>query len=396
LKELGLGAKFQQKLFETAVFLNQKVSGKTFPKTTSVQNFFQIFFNLFGMFLGLLFVRWMHPAVANRVTAFIAFRKSARKPDPLDLQSQRNVELTKKILDQFKKGSGKKPALLILISHPELSGDQSYLLSHLIYQAVRINDAISPAAKLKLIQAIDSFALEELPWFIQGVYAGLIAVGHVAMDRQPWEKRFFQKWLFKRFHYTQTIFRIIQELKSGVSLCLALGGGLIQNARIFYTAREFAQRVYLNSLRRGETKLQFEQKIVSLLTKDEKCACITGRLSEDEKENLAAFMKQKEVSQTVITKELKEIEEELGLEMPYRMRFFEILFRRICAKGNPLLLISLTHTPAGKIDFSSSALLAAYNEKNKTIAVLERDDPERVIELNFIDFVKQYVRSSFH
>lgn len=407
MKSINIGEKYQQNLIETAVQLDQRLYGKVLHKPNFVQNILELLFNFLGFFLGISLIYLSNSKFANKVTKKIALYKTRGKLSHLHEQNQYCLKWIIKLVDQFRKNSSDKFPILILTSHPETVGTQSYLLGNLVEYAVEITDTISSNRKLKLLQAIDPFALDTLPLSAGAIYSGLIAAGHLAVDRQPYRRNSFQKYLFRKYHYSRAIFEILENLNSNTTVCAALGGGVIHNSRLFYTVKEFSHKIYFNSSPKSHPKRWVETQIISLLTKEKKCACITGKLSQSEKENLICFLKELGWLETDILSKIKELEDELKLKTPYRRRFFNVILKRICAKKIPLLLLSINHLNDGKLVLNLPILITSFEKNDQTVKFLSPpaiSDSKNLTDENvnwkseskkFYDFVKEYIQTSF-
>jgi hypothetical protein len=242
------------------------------------------------------------------------------------------------------------------------------------------------------VQAIDPFALDTLPWPIGFIYAGFIAAGHIAVDRLPMERLFFQRALFRAFHYRHAIFRILRSLKERKSVFIALPGGVVHNSRIFYTGKEFAQRLFFASSLRP-SKREVENEILTQLTQGLNSACVTGRLSMKEREGLNHFLTQLKIDPEQERSLLSAFEKELSLNTPYRVRLFRVLFHRLCGKGMPLLLIPLKHTPQKEILFGNAALVTRFSAKTGQMAWISSQEPMQTQTEHYEVFVKNLVET---
>lgn len=388
----NLGGRFQKTLFEAAIRLDQRLYGKTAHKPRWYHEANEIFFNLAGILVGFLLLHFPPARFANFLTAAIALLKSGRFPAPSSEESSKNLEAAGAAARDWRAKHGAPPRVLILMSHPETSGEESRLLGDMVYRAVQAGNAVAPRSKFKLLQAIDSFALDNLPWFLSETYAGLIAGGHLAVDRLPEDRTLLQAALFKRFYYSRSIFHLLRALRRKKTICAALGGGVIHNTRILYTVREFACRIYGRLTRRGASKQDFAIELVSLLSRGELSACATGRLSPGEREELNALLKERWADgPAALSLALQEFEEELGLATPFRLRLFKIIFKRICARGMPLLLIPLRHSQEASIDLAPCALLTNYDPKSGELTLWEPPDPAQRKEKDS-EFIERFVR----
>ena len=137
--------------------------------------------------------------------------------------------------------------------------------------------------------------------------------------------------------------------------------------------------------------------MLSILTQDFPCAPITGNLSESERKNLADLMKRSEMPDSALKSLLPEFENELKLETPYRRRFFNVIFARVCARRVPLLILSLKHTKNGSVCLNPPVLIHGYDRKTKKVSFLTSENGKNFQDRERLstDFVKEFVETSF-
>lgn len=381
-----------------AIDLDRQLYSKSLPPNRFFSSLllpFQIVLDLLGMLIGLIGIRLANPKTANALTAFIAQYKTHWNPQSFSSQTGQNINLTKKLIENFKTKTGKQPVVLLLSSHPKTSADESYLLGDLVYQGIQIITKIFPSSKFQLLQAIDGFALDTLPWYMGSLYAGAIAAGHLAVDRLPDSRNFTEKLIFRRTHYSSSAFRILKSLKNKKSVFVALSGGVVHNSRVLYVCKEWAQRIFFLG-RRNKPKHWVEMQICSMLTGALSCACVTGKLSIMEKEKLQNFLDQAGIKDPERSRQIQELEEELTLNTPYRLRLFKILFQRLCSRKIPLLILPLKHTPEKKIIFSPGVLITDFNLKTGTTSVSSAGTLGDIVSRNYVDFIKEFVKKNLN
>jgi hypothetical protein len=391
----NLGESYQKRLFETAIRLDRSLYAKPYRTPSWMERRFEFLFNLIGLLFGFFAVKIAHRKTANLVTSGFALLKAGRIPPPLDAESSKLLSRAKNIADACRRKTKKRPAVLILISHPQTSNEESGLLGELIYQSIQICNVVSPKSKLKFLQAIDDFALDTLPWPVAAIYAGAIASAHLAVDRMPEERTFTQRRLFRRFAYRRTIFHFIKALKRRRTICAALGGGVVHNTRIVYTMREYAYQVYPLAQKGTYPKQEFALKLIDILTREKECAAVTGTLSESERAGIVELFRQESIPESSIGGLIENLREELKLETPYRLRLFRIILRYTCGRGIPVLLIPLKHRLDGALQLGAARMLTKMDFKAGRLAYAE-DETLSEKTADAPGFIRDFIRNSLN
>lgn len=390
----SLGEEFQKNLIAVAYSQDSKLYPKKRTSRSKFFKIFEIFFNLLGGFLGFFLIRFPSSKIANQSTILISDYVSHGKRVLLAQENEKNFNKALNLIQSYEKEIGKKCSLLILTSHPETIGSQLYLLGQMIAYSIMSSGILCPGKKFKLVQAIDSFALDTLHPLIGAAYAGLIGVSHSAVDRKPYERNFLQKILFKRFHYTKAIYHILRILKDKDPICLALAGGVAHNSRLFYTMREFAHNAYRYSFPKRLSKQAMTQSIISILTKEGSLACSKGILEEQEINELLFFLQAVGIPREITSQLMEDFKKELQLKTPWRLRFFRILLTKISSKKIPLLILPMAHSLKGEICLNQPFLIVDYKNESKKI-VVQKDAGENLEEDDFI-FLKQFVENELN
>ncbi|MBI4218072.1 MAG: hypothetical protein HY610_03040 [Elusimicrobia bacterium] len=410
----NVGESLQKELIQMAVRLDRRLYGKPEPPSPSlgIQNYLRFFLNLIGFFLGFFFLRLTPPAVSNRLSSFVSLFKSSRKVSNFSQENQSALEESRALIHRCRKNFGLNPCVLILTTHPKTSTSESHLLGEMFRCAVQITDRVSPCSKIKLVQAIDSFALDTIPLVAGDIYSGLMRASHLAMDRLPTERTTFQKLLFQRSHYRRTLFEIVKALKQKHVVCIALGGAVVHNARLLYSAKEFAQKIHRLSLtqphsrtshrhsresgnpERDVSRIVLIRQVTSLLSGEKATGCTQGILSQDEKKGLVSILSRMGLSQESLQKEIHDFENELRLETPYRLRFFRVLLGRICGRKTPLILLPLSHFNAGQIVLNAAELVLSFDSKTEKIIRLNKEGAEETEPLT--EFVQRFVSAKLN
>ena len=351
---MNIGESRQNELLRSVVRLDANLLGKTARPPGRPDRIIRSLFFPLGAALGKLLLAWPGARIANLSTLAIARLYAGRAPPDPDRESVRNLGWAGELLRSAGKGPV-CPALLVLTSHPETLREKLYLLGLLIHRSVRSAAALAPSAKLDLIQAVDGFALEQLPSWLAGAYAGLIFSGHIPFDRMPPGTTGSRS---RRDYFASAVYRILDSLRSGRTFCAALGGGVAHNARLLYSAREFGRRVYFSAAAPGPARSRIEKEARDILARSDAGACLRGGLEEHERKELEKWMSSLNVPAERRAELLDEIGTEMARETPSRTRFFRILFGRIPGKGRPLLLLPVAHDRDGAIRTGKAEMMA--------------------------------------
>lgn len=379
-----------------AITLDRKLYGKKPFALSRSQKALQILFNAAGYAIGMVCLRMAPARFANALTAHFTHLKSKRTPPALDAASRVNIEKVSALSRRARDSLKKEPAVFFITSHPETSNEEAYRLGDLIYHTVQTSGQCFPNKYLMVMQAIDPFALDTLPGWLGGLYAGLVHSGFIAVDRMPGSGTWAQNLFFRKAHVREAIFNILRGLKSGNPVCAAVGGGVIHNTRILYVFREFAQRIYFESLK-SLSKRECEARVEAILHDDDFSAAVQGRLASVQAGKLKELMAEVGVSRESAERLLSEFAEELALGTPYRVRFMHVLIRRICGMGIPLLMVPLMDRPSGAICVKEPVLISAYDRRKDELRFYTLKEGIAGEEATgLIGFVKKFVREELN
>ena len=361
---------FQTELIQRAIQFDQ-ILNPSIQSTPDIPQYrkLDILINILGYITGIVLFKISSVSFANSIVEKIAISKTSPAPAPLELSGKKNLLCTKKFLQEHHL----KPNILFLSSHPDPSPEQTPYLGSLVYHSLRIAYELNPQSRFKLTQAIDSYALDTLPYFLKHFYSGLIASGQLGVDRLPDERSPFQKIVFSQTHYRLSILRMIRYLRQGKSVFMALGGAVRHNSKIFYTCREFAQRVFKIS-KTKKSKRWVESTVLDILVRNVQSACFTGELSVNEKNQLEKLMNENGCDLKQGNQLIEEFKNELKLDTPYRERFFKIILERMKKYPVSLLLLPMFHNSQGKIFLKAPILIFPHNKKNGMVCYRSAPD----------------------
>ncbi len=296
-------------------------------------------------------------------------------PYPFDAASPvmgRARELARRV----EKDAGRAPALLAVVSHPPVLGDLAHLNFQLVRHAVLAARAVrGRPCRPRLVVAIDPFALDTVPLYEEGLYAGVMGRYHLGFDRLAIGRNPISAWLLRRCAWSRMAHRLLALLAGGGEAGLVLAGGVPSTTRILYAVREWAGR----QRRKGRCKARAGQSLARLrqspafsafeasglataheperlaeaylmgaaagLMSDGRmpAAAERGSLTEETaraaRDCLEAFGFTPEAADSA----LKELAEEIARETPYRARLFQVLAGRVLARGRPLVFLPIVH-----------------------------------------------------
>jgi hypothetical protein len=326
---------------------------------------------VFGCFMTLL------PWIFRRPLDLWVVEKLGGHPPEKNPQLPTVIQETVALAHELHKKAGHWPAFLILTSHPETTGPLEWLRFELLRQALHVADAVAQARSPKTLflprprcfLAIDPFALDTVSVPAAAFYAAWMHRIYLAWDRQPSTQSWLQRHFFLRGSgYDRIAWRLLHHLKRDVPVIMALGGGLPQNARLFYAAREFIQR--MRPLRWRYAKRDAEKKLLDILLKPVGGAlpAAKGELPPITQSEIRRLLEEIGLSASETESALREFQEEFRLPVPYRVRLFSVLMNRLVRKGKPLLLLAASHAdtpphirfsrPLGVLQVADSASFA--------------------------------------
>lgn len=282
--------------------------------------------------------------------------------------------------------TGRKPAMLALLSHPPVSGEHAHLMFDLVRHAsLALRVIRGKACRPRVVVAVDAFALDSVSLVGEGLYAGTMGHYHIGLDRMSIRRSSLSASLLTRASWPRTIWRLTRILRSGGEAVMVLSGGVPATTRTLYTSREWLLRCRAGSslrsrpaevLRRLREKAGFRefeargwsQKSVwrgmdlwlaaalqgglgaiegSLPPAD------SGKLDAEAERVARGCLEALDIAAESVTKYLDEFQAEFSRETPFRSRLFSVLFRRVLASGAPLVLLPLSH------DTQASAIRAS-------------------------------------
>jgi hypothetical protein len=276
--------------------------------------------------------------------------------------------------------TGKKPALLALISHPPVMGEAATMNFELVRHASLALRVVRGApCRPRLVAAIDPFALDTTPLYQEGVYAGFMGTYHLGLDRMSLGRPAASRLFLPGTGWDRMAHRLLRLLQRGGEAGMVLAGGVPSTTRTLYAAREWVAEARRQSplkarpaeiLARlrvlpGFARLEAEGPhgrglgksvwrlaelyamaflsgvFVESVEEGKSCADL-GTLDQRGRTAMLAFLAALGLSDELAAESLARLSEELGRETPFRRRFFRILAGRI-ARRRPVVLLPIVH-----------------------------------------------------
>ena len=307
-------------------------------------------FNLIGLAVGQWMV-WLPWALRWRMDQRIVTWMGARPPaESPDFRSRcREFAAAARRLHRE---TGVWPAVFVFVSHAPTVGELEWLRFELEREGLQLANAIveeSHTGRLyrpspECFLAIDPFALDTISTVVAGLYAGFMHRIYLAWDRQSRTQSWLQRHaLLRGSGYQRIAQRLINRVNRGIPIVMVLPGGLPQNARLLYTAREFVRAL---PVRRWPCAVGLAQKKwmdILIRPVNGQQPIEKGNIPEETGAALRALVGEWGFAEADQRRWLEAFAKEFRLEVPYRTRLFRVLFRRIAAKGKPLLWIAAAH-----------------------------------------------------
>lgn len=289
------------------------------------------------------------------------------------------------LLRRLEAESGRRPALLALISHAPVTGEMAHFNFELVRHAMLALRALrGRPCRPRLVVAVDPFALDTIPLYQEGLYAGCMGHYHMGLDRMFLGRGLLSRFLLRWASWDRMPWRLLRELGSGRELGMVLAGGVPGTARALYALREWVGRQrrsspwrsrpseILRRLRgfpdyarfeaegphgpglRGRPWRMIEAWAMSAVTgaftrqdgTEESCAR-SGRLTGEARSVLGRCLEALGLDPARREAAMESLSDELSRETPYRARFLEILAGRCLKKGRPLVLLPVVHRVEG-------------------------------------------------
>jgi len=277
--------------------------------------------------------------------------------------------------------TGRTPALAALVSHTPVLGELGHLNFELVRHAAWALRAVrGRPCRPRFLVAVDPYALDTVGLPAEGLYAGVMGLYHLGLDRLAGTRGGLSSLIVGETAWPRLAWRLDRRLREGGEVAMALSGGAPATARMLYTAREWiaAQRPasplrgrpaeVLRRLREDAGFRRFEAEgplgpglrrnawrmlegwIMSAaaghpwdVSAAGPSSAETGRLAPEAREVFAAGLAALGLAPDRRAAAWAVLEEEWARETPWRRRFFRHLAGRILARGRPVLFVPVVH-----------------------------------------------------
>jgi hypothetical protein len=239
---------------------------------------------------------------------------------------------------------------LFLTSHPVTVGPLAWLRFELLRQALWIADALEKASPRRSFRshpqcflAIDPYALDSVPVPVGAMYAGLMHSQYLVWDRQDSTQSWLQKnALLAGTGHNRIAWRLFDALRRHPML-MVIAGGLPANARLFYAVREWANA--LRDARRKLSKHEIRYRALEILSTPNQghLPTETGAIPRETEQTLSMFLNELGYSAPEQAAQLARLAAEFKLDVPTRLRLWNVLQARLARRGTPLLVLPLNH-----------------------------------------------------
>ncbi|HXT00049.1 MAG TPA: hypothetical protein VN915_05205 [Elusimicrobiota bacterium] len=320
--------------------------------------------------LGVAFAKAMEAVPADWTVAFHdRLFKFLSKPRsyPFDPRNPRVVE-ARALAGDLERRTGRRPALLALISHPPVLGDLAHLNFELVRHAtLALREARGRPCRPRLVVAIDPFALDTTSIAEEGLYAGYMGTFHLGIDRLALGRGHPGPSLTPLAAWAAMPMRLLRCLSEGGEIGLVPAGGVPSTSRVLYGVRDWSRAARERSplrarpadvekaLRADPAFARFERSAASAVP----AAAAEGRpwrlidawlmmaaagLLSDETAEAAALSVLACLAVPPAERPglLAELARDLSRETPRRLRLFRLLAGRV-ARRRPLVMIPIAH-----------------------------------------------------
>ncbi len=326
----------------------RKAKGEAHPKPAFLQRAFsEPFFNLLGAVLGWAWT--CAPFVWRRRMDLWLCRAMGGHPALANPLLANRIQEALRLARAIREKTNQWPAFLFLTSHPPTEGPLAWMRFEMLRQGLHIAFALSAEARTQgfeaqppqCVLAVDPYALDSVSGPVGAMYAAFIHRVYFAYDRQASTQSWLQRHFFLRqAGYATAGWRLVRRLRKNIPILMALGGGLPVNARLYYAAREFIQRLSIPRIR----KRQAEYDWVRLLETHERIdPAIDGLIPASTEARLKQRLEDWGLSPEEAQSQLARFKKEFACQVPWRERLWDVLCRRLVRRGQPLMVMPAQH-----------------------------------------------------
>ncbi len=268
--------------------------------------------------------------------------------------------------------SGRRAAVACLFSHAPVEKEWLHLNPLMFRSALKGLAAVRGGpCRPRLINAVDAFALDMLPAFDEGAYAGFMSAIHLGFLRVVRARPAMGRVFTRGAGWDRIALKTVRLLAGGGELLMVLAGGVPSTARGYYALREAVGRLCRGSPSAADPRAAlerlaarepsfaafrgsgevgglksawrlFEAWVLDLaMSRAGRAALMAGRLDPAAAAALVAVANALRVPAPEFSAARKVLEAELERETPFRRRFLSLAARRVAGRGRPLLLLPL-------------------------------------------------------
>jgi hypothetical protein len=310
------------------------------------------FFNMLGLAFGqgMVMLPW---ALRKPFDIWLCRKMGGHAEEPNPHLAERTAQ-TVSLAQAIHKKTGQWPAFFILTSHPDTEGPLQWLRFELLAQGLQIADRVVEAQDphalyrphAQCFLAIDPYALDTVSTPIGAFYAAWMHRTYLAWDRQASTQSWIQRhFLLRGSGYDRIAWRLLQRLRQNIPVLMALPGGLPQNARLLYGAREFIHHLKLSPW--PIPKRAVQKKLMEILSEivEGTLPILQGELPKKSIERIQALLQELGLEARQANDLLQKFTEEFRSPIPDRVRLMNVLARRLLLKNKPLILLAMSHRP---------------------------------------------------
>ncbi|MHB2026943.1 MAG: hypothetical protein ACYCPQ_09995 [Elusimicrobiota bacterium] len=348
-------------------------------KPAWVRRFIQPIFFKMGALTAAVFEA-LSPMRAAAVQDAIFSRLAGRYQRPFDRSCPALIR-ARKAIAQVEKDAGRPAALLALVSHAPVTNGMAALNIELVRQAaLALRFLRGDSCRPRLVVAVDSFALDTLAFWEEGLYTGFMGFYHVGLDRTIPQERSAALKRLPSAAPDRMVWRFSRDLlKDGGEFAMVLSGGVPATSRSLYALREWLVQIRKNRgaasvseiigrMRKDEDFCDFESlfdprsrirrsawrllegwcvaHVLGVWPRGEKNTqpdAETGSLSARTLAALTGVLAAFGFDEPSRRTELELLKDEFLRETPYRKRLFRFLARRVLRAGRAVAFIPITH-----------------------------------------------------
>ena len=192
--------------------------------------------------------------------------------------------------------------------------------------------------------AIDPYALDTVSVPVGAFYAGWMYRLYLAWDRQASTESWIQRQVLLRGSGDEHIaWRLLRRLRKNIPVLMVFAGGLPQNARLLYAAREFIHHLKLP--RWPSPKRVIQKKLMEILMEpvDGVRPAEQGETPAKVLEKVRFLLMDLGLADPQVMEELRRFLEEFRLSIPQARAPAESLNPAAGAQGKPLILLPIYH-----------------------------------------------------